>query len=129
VFLKEELEFISNYFYLNKIRFEDAVHMIIEIPDVKAEDYLITPISLQMLIENAIKHNFFSSMSPLVIRISMEGNLITVMNKVRKKHFKSSSPGIGLKNLKDRYQLIMKKEINIYTDKDEFIVKVPILKA
>jgi sensor histidine kinase YesM len=129
VFLKDELEFITNYFYLIKIRFENAVNMIIEIPDVKAENYLITPISLQMLLENAIKHNFFTSTSPLIIRISIQSNFVQVRNKIRKKEFQSHSSGIGLKNLKERYQLIMKKDIVIYTEADEFIVKVPILKA
>jgi sensor histidine kinase YesM len=129
VFLKDELEFITNYFYLIKIRFENAVNMIIEIPDVKAENYLITPISLQMLLENAIKHNFFSTTAPLVIRINIQSQFVQVRNKIRKKDFQSHSSGIGLKNLKERYQLIMKKDILIYKEGDEFIVKVPILKA
>jgi sensor histidine kinase YesM len=129
VFLKDELEFITNYFYLIKIRFEDGVNMIIEIPDVKAENYLITPISLQMLIENAIKHNYFSANAPLVIRINIQSNFVQVRNKIRKKEFQSSTSGIGLKNLKERYQLITKKDIHIYKENDEFIVKVPILKA
>ena len=129
VFLKDELEFITNYFYLIKIRFEDAVNMIIEIPDVKAENYLITPISLQMLIENTIKHNYFSGSAPLVIRINIQSNFVQVRNKIRKKEFQSGTSGIGLKNLKERYRLITKKDIHIYKENDEFIVKVPILKA
>src|SRR5205085_1677803 len=67
VLLREEIEFISNYFYLLRIRFEEAINMKIEINDIEAEDLLIPPISLQILVENAIKHNEFSDSNPLVI--------------------------------------------------------------
>lgn len=129
VFLKEELEFISNYFYLIKIRHEDAINMVIEIPDVKAENYLITPISLQILIENAIKHNFFSKQEPLRIEIGVQSNYVIVRNRIRNKEYITYSSGIGLNNLKERYHLITQKYITVDSEDGEFIVNVPILKS
>ena len=129
VFLKDELEFIGNYFYLIKIRFEEAVNMIVEIPEANGEKFLITPVSLQMLIENAIKHNYFSNRNPLIIRINIQSYFVAVRNRIKKKDFQTTSPGIGLKNLKERYRHIMKKNIIIHRDNEEFLVKVPILKA
>ncbi|MDP4247473.1 MAG: histidine kinase, partial [Bacteroidota bacterium] len=80
VLLREEIEFISNYFYLLKIRFADAISMVIEITDLSSEDYLIPPISVQALIENAIKHNEFNDRLPLTINISISSNYVIVRN-------------------------------------------------
>ena len=67
VFLKEEIEFMSNYFYLLKIRFSHSITMEIEMADLDTDNFLITPISLQILIENAVKHNEFSELKKLFI--------------------------------------------------------------
>src|SRR6204780_425241 len=80
VLLKEEVEFISNYFYLLKIRFGDAISMVIEITDLGSENYLIPPISLQALVENAIKHNEFSEKKPLTINVSISADYVIVRN-------------------------------------------------
>jgi sensor histidine kinase YesM len=80
VLLKEEIEFIHNYFYLLRIRFNDSVNMEIEINDMAAEDFLIPPISLQALIENAIKHNNFSEKRPLKIYVFISSSYIVVKN-------------------------------------------------
>ncbi|MEP7317875.1 MAG: sensor histidine kinase [Panacibacter sp.] len=129
VFLKEELEFVSNYFYLISIRYEQAVNLVIEIPDIKAENYLITPVSLQVLIENAIKHNDFSKKEPLSIFLKVQSGFVTVHNRVRKKEYAEQSSGIGLNNLKERSFLITNRNIIINNEHDEFTVKVPILKS
>lgn len=126
--LKEELEFISNYFYLLKIRFGDAVNMIIEINDVSAEDYLIPPISLQTLVENAIKHNEFNEMHPLDIKVTVAANYVVVRNPVKPKEQSSPSNKIGLNNLDNRYKLITRKNIVIENNYRFFTVKLPILK-
>ena len=129
VMLRDELEFIESYFYLVKIRFEEAVNLVIDITEAEADEFLITPVSLQMLIENAIKHNDFSTRCPLVIRINIHSLFVTVRNHIRRKDYDSRPSGIGLKNLKDRYRLIMKKNIIIHRENEEFLVQVPILKA
>jgi len=129
VLLKEELEFISNYFYLVKIRFDDAVNMIVDVPEANAETFLITPISLQMLVENAIKHNYFSKKNPLTIHVNMQSCFVGVANRIQRKNFEPASGGIGLQNLQERYQLIMKKNIIIHRENGKFLVQVPILKV
>ena len=128
VLLKEELEFISNYFYLLKIRFSDAVNMVIEISDIASEDYLIPPISLQTLVENAIKHNEFNDAHPLDIRIAISTNHVIIRNPVRPKEQSAPSNKIGLNNLDNRYKLITRKNIVVENNYKHFSVKLPILK-
>ncbi len=128
VLLKEEIEFISNYFYLIKIRFSDAVNMMIEINDLAAEDFLIPPISMQALIENAIKHNDFNDKIPLGIKVSISSNYVIVKNEVNPKNYAVPTSGIGLTNLDNRYKLITKRNIIIENNFKMFSVKLPILK-
>src|SRR5579871_373014 len=85
VLLREEIEFISNYFYLLKIRFAEAISMSIEITDLSAENFLIPPISLQALVENAIKHNEFSEKKPLYIDVSISADYVIVRNVLNRR--------------------------------------------
>jgi sensor histidine kinase YesM len=128
VLLKEEIEFISNYFYLIKIRFSEAVHMMIEINDLAAEDFLIPPISMQALVENAIKHNDFNDKVPLGINVSISSNYVIVKNVINPKNYAMPTSGIGLNNLDNRYKLITKRNIIIENNFKMFSVKLPILK-
>jgi len=127
VLLKEELEFVSHNFYLFRIRYEKAVNLLIEITDVKTENFLIPPISLQLLVENAIKHNEFSDESPMNIFIQVNNNYVTVKNKIIPKKYFIPSSKIGLHNLSNRYRILTKKEIIIEADTGYFIVKLPLL--
>ncbi|MEO6720925.1 MAG: histidine kinase [Ferruginibacter sp.] len=127
VLLKEELEFVSHHFYLFKIRYEQAVQLTIEIADVKTENYLIPPISLQMLVENAIKHNEFSDLQPMNISILVNSNFVTVKNQITPKKYFIPSSKIGLHNLSNRYRILTKKEIIIENTAEYFIVKLPLL--
>jgi sensor histidine kinase YesM len=129
VFLNEELDFICNYFYLLKIRFDRSIDLVIDIEDAVAQELLVTPVSLQLLLENAIKHNYFSPASPLLVKVGLQSNFVTVINKVSRKVYDDDSTGIGLKNLKERFQLIMQKDVIIYRENNDFIVKLPVLKA
>lgn len=128
VLLKEELDFIGNYFYLLKIRFAEGINMNIEISDLASEDFLIPPISLQTLVENAIKHNEFSEKHPLDIQIDVLANHIIIQNPVRPKEQAAPSNKIGLKNLDNRYKLITQKRIVIENNFKHFSVKLPLLK-
>jgi len=127
VLLKEELEFVSHNFYLFRIRYEKAVNLLIEIADVKTENFLIPPISLQLLVENAIKHNEFTDDSPIHILIQVNNNHVTVKNKIVPKKYFIPSTKIGLHNLSNRYRILTKKEIVIETDDGYFTVKLPLL--
>ncbi|MES1221565.1 MAG: histidine kinase [Bacteroidota bacterium] len=128
VLLREEVEFISNYFYLLKIRFQNAVNMEIEINDLAAEDFLIPPISMQALVENAIKHNDFNDSNPLNITVSISSNYIIVKNAIKPKGYMLQTSKIGLSNLDNRYKLITKKNIIIENNPGFFSVKLPVLK-
>jgi sensor histidine kinase YesM len=127
--LKEEVEFASNYFYLLKIRYQTGLGMIIKMDDIVTEDYLIPPLSLQALIENAIKHNHFSDKTPLHIEIRIAENEISVVNRKNLKKFDIQSSKIGLSNLNERYALIVNRNITIIQNPDHFTVLLPILKS
>jgi sensor histidine kinase YesM len=128
VLLKEEIEFISNYFYLLKIRFGEAISMIIEITDLASEDFLIPPISMQALVENAIKHNEFNDKTPLSINVSISANYAIVKNVINLRTYAAPTSRIGLGNLDNRYKLITKRNIIIENNFKTFTVKLPIIK-
>ncbi|HLZ88010.1 MAG TPA: histidine kinase [Puia sp.] len=128
VLLREEVEFISNYFYLLKIRFADAISMVIEITDLSAENYLIPPISLQALVENAIKHNEFSEKKPLAIDVSISSDYVIVRNVMNRRSNQQPTSKIGLSNLDNRYKLITKRNIQVENNFESFIVKLPIVR-
>ena len=128
VLLREEIEFIKDYFSLLKIRFENAVGLDINIEESLFDQYLIPPISLQVLIENAIKHNEFSDHLPLRITLSLENGELKIQNKVTKKSLRKPSSRIGLQNLKERYKLTTGKEILVNEQSSNFSVNLPVLK-
>jgi sensor histidine kinase YesM len=128
VLLREEMDFLNNYFSLLKIRFEDAVQLQIHVSQVTMDSYLVPPISLQLLIENAVKHNEFSDSKPLDIVIEMRGEALVVQNGVHKKITRANSSKIGLTNLKERYRLITNKEIIVKETINNFTVALPVLR-
>ena len=127
VLLREEMYFIRDYFSLLRIRFDNAVQLQLHIAEKLFDDYLVPPISLQVLIENAIKHNEFSGEHPLVIDIALKDGELMVCNEIRKKIVRKSASGIGLQNLRERYSLLTGKSIGISSDHD-FTVMLPVLK-
>jgi len=128
VLLKEEMSFLQNYFALLKIRFESAIQMQLLVDEDKTDQYLIPPISLQILVENAIKHNEFSEKLPLTIEIKLVNDELTIINSIRRKMLRKPSSKIGLQNLRERYRLITRKEIVINEGENEFNVTLPVLK-
>jgi sensor histidine kinase YesM len=128
VLLREEMDFLSNYFSLLKIRFEDAVQIQIHVDQLMMDGYLVPPISLQLLIENAVKHNEFSDSQPLHIVIEMKEEFLVVQNRIHKKITRNNSSKIGLTNLKERYRLITNKEIIVKETADNFMVELPVLR-
>ncbi len=128
VLLREEMEFLMSYFLLLQIRFEKAVQLKVNIPDDALDQYLVPPISLQILAENAIKHNEFSEATPLLLEIEMNNEELIVHNQVRKKTLRKISSKIGLQNLRERYKLTTNKEIIINEEEEDFTVRLPVLK-
>lgn len=125
--LEEELDFAKSYIELLQMRFEDT--LLFEMPTQgKQEGGKVVPLSLQLLLENVIKHNKATSSTPIriLIREDSDGYLI-VENNLNKKKELDERNGIGLQNIIDRYGLLTKKPISINETKDTFTVKIPIL--
>lgn len=123
--LEDEIRFVSRYFDLQKERDGGKIQLEMNIRD--AEKYSIVPISLQILVENALKHNSVSEENPLRIVIHNEEEpFIIITNNIQKRNTLKSSPGTGLANLKERVKLIMGKEMTVETDNNRFTVKLPI---
>ena len=124
--LSSELEFAENYLSLQKIRFEEG--LIYQIHTVQPTDLYLPPLSLQMLLENAIKHNVASKANPLIIEISIEENRIVVKNNLQlKSSLSEESTGIGLSNIRKRYELLSSEPIEIEESLSSFIVRLPLL--
>lgn len=123
--LREELEFIDSYVSLIKKRFGEKLDIEVDIN----EEYLsreLPPMSLQLLVENAIQHNVITQAKPLKITIFVEDDHVVVRNKLQEKE-KMESFGLGLKNLSNRFQLLAGKDIVIEKNSKTFIVKLPLL--
>ena len=123
--LLTELAFINDYFGLHIIRDEDKIQLVINTP--KAENFKILPVSLQIILENAIKHNMATRQNPLRISIFIEDKHVIVKNNLQKMAVQLKSTKIGLKNLAERVRLITGKMLIIEETNTEFIVKVPLL--
>jgi hypothetical protein len=126
VTVEDELEFAKTYCELLKTRFEDSVDFVF---DVKKEDYrrFVVPLSLQLLLENCIKHNFATSSKPLIIRIFSENDTLCIENNLQVREQIKESSGIGLANIVQRYSLLTKRNVFIEKSEDYFKVKLPVL--
>ena len=123
--LKTELDFVQNYFFLQKLRDVEKIHLSIETGD--DNNIAVLPVSVQMLVENALKHNAATRSQPLEITIHFEGiDKLVVRNNLQKKNQLEPSSKIGLKNLNERSRLILNREIEIHETPDEFVVKIPV---
>jgi sensor histidine kinase YesM len=125
VSLSTEIDFIHSYAYLLKIRFGHNLQVDFDIP--KENNYFIAPLTLQLLVENAIKHNSISEEMPLVISFRTEGDYLVVSNTIHKKDSVIRSTGIGIKNIISRYQYLTDKKILLHNDSQTFTLKIPIL--
>jgi sensor histidine kinase YesM len=127
--LQGEIEFIENYFFVLQVRHDNKLHLITEINNQQEGIIMILPCALQILVENAIKHNEFTDADPLNIRVVLNGEYIQIRNNKRPKPYLVNSTGIGLRNLSSRYRLICNKDILVETTENEFIVKLPLIKS
>lgn len=125
--LKEEINIIEKLTFLFQKRYGNSFKATINVkPELMA--LLIAPLTLQMLIENAIKHNIISKANPLNIEIFNEDdNYIVVKNNIQKKNKNKKTTKIGLETIKKRYQFITKSEVIIIEGQEEFIVKIPLV--
>lgn len=129
VSLRTELEFLKSYAFLLKIRFENKFDVIISVTDQEAEKYRVAPLTLQLLIENCVKHNRMSEKEPLIVTISIKDDYLLVINPIQARSETEgiSSTGIGLQNIKNRYRIITKSPVHIEPGEELFTVKIPLL--
>lgn len=126
--LSEEMAFIESYIYLLKIRFQENLAIQKDIADDLKDTY-IAPATLQLLIENAIKHNVVSKANPLSITIFSNGHYLVVENSIQLKEVKEESTNIGLNNIKSRYDYLCGKDTMVINSNGVFTVKIPIIKG
>ena len=126
--LSTELAFIDAYIYLLKIRFQENLIIEKNLSEHLFDTY-IAPSTLQLLIENAIKHNVVSKKNPLSINIFEEDKHIVVQNNIQLKDVKEESTNIGLNNIRSRYDYLCGKDALIVNSEEVFTVKVPIIQS
>jgi sensor histidine kinase YesM len=127
VTLEEELKFVESYIYLIKARFRENVQIDNRI-STGYHQYLVPPLTLQMLVENAIKHNVISKDKPLTIRLVPENDdYLTIENNIQEKSTFEKSTKVGLQNIINRYNFLTPKKIQILSNSHVFSVKIPLL--
>jgi two-component system LytT family sensor kinase len=124
--LKEEIQFIDAYFHLLKTRFGSGIFMEKNI-EPKYLAYLIPPLTLQLLFENAIKHNVTSENRPLTIRLYTKNDFLYIENNMQKKKTAVQSNQIGLQNIMMKYKLLDQPAVDIYADDEKFLVCIPLI--
>ena len=126
VSVAEELSFAKTYMNLLKMRFENSLFY--EVGDVAGDsDFKVVPLSLQLLLENTVKHNVVSEERPLHIKIYIENGSLVVENNLQKKEDLGGGNGIGLQNIIDRYRIVTKRKVVVFESEDRFCFKIPIL--
>ncbi|HTY35596.1 MAG TPA: histidine kinase [Bacteroidota bacterium] len=125
--LRREVQALEAYAYLQQVRFGNSLQLKIVIPE-ESTSLFVAPLTLQILLENAIKHNVISSDKPLQVDIDVEGdNWLVLKNRIQKKYSVETGTGIGLKNIVNRYRLLDKRVVEIKETSSEFIVRIPLL--
>ena len=129
VTLRTELDFIRSYIFLLKIRFEHKLDVQIQVEENGLDLYRIAPLTLQLLLENAVKHNRMSGREPLLIRVVQKEDWLEVRNPFRPRGEAVYSTGVGLQNIINRYALLTGRPVWAGECEDQFLVKIPLLKA
>ena len=126
VSVEEELAFAKTYMNLLKMRFENSLFYELPTTIINPEAKVV-PLSLQLLLENTVKHNVVSELKPLHIRIYVEGDYLVIKNDFQKKEVLQIRQGVGLQNIINRYGIITNRKVLIEQNEQTFTVKIPIL--
>lgn len=122
----EELQFAKTYMNLLKMRFENSITF--EIPELAAnEEAKVVPLSLQLILENCIKHNVVSATKPLHVKISVANNELIITNNLQKKEVLQDRKGVGLQNIVNRYAILTNRKVKIQETTATFSVHLPLL--
>lgn len=125
--LPSELKFTQSYITLLKMRFEEDLKVEMDICE-KHTNYFILPLTVQLLIENAVKHNEISNSLPLVVRIFCNEEQLVVSNNKQKRNIMPSTTKVGLHNISERYKFLVDKEVIIEDTPSSFVVRIPLVK-
>ncbi|MEE4248248.1 MAG: histidine kinase, partial [Kangiellaceae bacterium] len=126
VSLDKELQFLDSFIFMMKVRHNKAIFINTDI-SIKPNSVLIPTLSLQMLVENALKHNYYSKEQPIAIDISDKDNRLVVKNNIRKRADSETSTKLGLVNIKKRYAFYTNKDVIIEDENNSFKVSMPLL--
>ncbi|MFN3873912.1 MAG: sensor histidine kinase [Ignavibacterium sp.] len=125
--LREEIDFAKSFLFLQKIRFDNAVDMEINV-DASKLNYLVPPLAVQTLLENVFKHNKASEDNPLKIKIYNDDDTLVIVNNLQPKIKGADSKGVGLSNLNKRYELLGGKLPQYSVTEKEYLAKIPLIK-
>lgn len=125
--LKTELDFIGAYTFLLQIRFENKFEVCIDVPESVQTEYRIAPLSLQLVVENAVKHNRMSMRERLQVRIRAENEFLIVENSLQPRDQPEPSTGVGLTNITNRYALLTGRPVWYGEQHGLFVVKIPLI--
>jgi len=128
VTLEEELTVARSYIYLMQLRFDKNLEVDLNVSEAY-HGLQIAPLTLQLLVENAVKHNVISQRKPLNIAIFIEDNALVVKNNLQKKESREYSSQLGLKNIRSRYAFLTDEKMEILESAIEFSVKIPLIKS
>lgn len=126
VTLQEEMDFVNSYIYLLQMRYKDNLTFDMHIePELLSK--MLPPMGVQLLIENAVKHNEISNRHPFAVHIVAKDGWLVVSNLLQPKRVRTSGTRVGLDNLAKRYQLLFHKSIEVKEEQNCFIVKLPLI--
>ena len=124
--LRDELRLVDTYFFLEKRRFGDRIALRTEVPPA-ALDAQVPPLTVQLLVENALKHNRATDQEPLVVTIASDGDTLTVSNPYRPRDQAAKSTGFGIGSITQRFTAITPRPVSIGREKDNFVARIPLI--
>ncbi|MFN7921220.1 MAG: histidine kinase [Bryobacteraceae bacterium] len=124
--LREEVAFLRKYYSLLRWRFDDALSLEIRVDPMDLEHYWIPPVSLQLLLENAVKHNDFSAKQPLVAQLRSADGMLVFSNNKQEARRPAAATKLGLANLDERCRLVLRQGIEVVNSEATFAVKLPL---
>ena len=125
--LRTELDFLAAYTFLLTVRFEHKLFVVIDVPEAARDTYAIAPLSLQLLLENAVQHNRLSTAEPLRVTITLAGDCLRVTNPVQSRLVPAASTGVGLQNIVSRYRLLTDQPVRVAEVDGYFTIDLPLL--
>ena len=125
--LRTELDFLAAYTFLLTVRFEHKLFVVVDVPEAARDTYAIAPLSLQLLLENAVQHNRLSAAEPLRVIIALAGNCLRVTNPVQPRLMPATSTGVGLQNIVGRYRLLTDQPVRVAEADGYFTIDLPLL--